>query len=106
MALGSFDKMMVVPQKNYTAMAKFNKNGEEMILVENMWIEVSKAPARRAYLNSRRENQAIREEKLEKDIMERAARTGETPDQIRQEMRTENMIAMEAAGFGTSRRPL
>lgn len=102
MALGSFDKMMVVPQKNYTAMPKFNKYGEEMVLVCGMWIEVSKAPARMALLRSWHENAVEREKEAERDIMERAARTGETPDMIRRELRTEMHTAMVNAGFGIS----
>lgn len=85
---------------------RFNNRGEEMVLVGNMWIEASKAPARQAFLDRISENQLIREEKLEKDIMERAARTGETPGMIRREMRTEMHAAMESAGFGIRHRAI
>ena len=83
---------------------RFNNRGEEMVLVGNMWIEVSKAPARRALLSAWHENAVEREKETERDIMERAARTGETPDMIRREMRTEMHAAMESAGFGVSHR--
>lgn len=79
-------------------------NGKECELVEGQWIEVSKAAGRRAFFASCREQNAIREAEQEQAIMERSARTGETPDEIRRELRTEAQISMENAGFGIRHR--
>lgn len=81
-------------------------NGVVCVYVHGMWIDEKKAPARRAFFESVRENQLVREEKAERDIMERCARTGESPSEIRREMRTEMHAAMEAAGFGVRHRAI
>jgi len=81
-------------------------SSEKMVWVEGMLIAESKAPARRALLDSWRKNAIERGEKAEVEIMERAAKTGETPDMIRREMRTEMHIAMENAGLGVRHRAL
>ena len=92
----------VVSQKKLPIMTK----KEKMILVEGMWIAESKADMRRAVKEAERQLQAHRAQEHENEIMERAARTGESPDVIRRQLRTEAHIAMENAGLGMRHRAL
>ena len=79
-------------------------NGVVCEYVEGMWIDEKKAPMRRAFLADSREQNLVREARREEEIMERCARTGETPDEVRRELRTELHVAMENAGLGTRKR--